>query len=867
MARRSLGRPLGHPAVWITALAALFASPLTAQSTLSTAPDSATVIPGARFRAGPLYSFLFGREYRSLWTSPVRVEVLDLDHFAGGLTPTRRGGGNQTKSLRFQARDGREYVFRSVEKDPSTVLPELKETFAGHVIRDQSKSHHPSAPMVVAPLLSAVQVLHANPRLVVMPDDARLGEFRAEFAGMLGFLEERPNESPEGEPGFGGALQVVGTERLLERVSARPEERVDARAFLAARLMDLLLGDWDRHRDQWRWALLERDGQRRWYPIPRDRDQAFVKFDGVLLSIARLQYPKVVLFDDEYGNLYGLTQSAQPLDRRFLSELERPAWDSVVAQLQAALTDEVIRDAVERMPPEHFARTGATMIRALQARRDRLGEAASWLYRTLAREVDVHATDLAEVAEVIRLPRRELEVRLSRRGADGAPADEPYYRRRFRHEETREVRIYLHGGADSALVHGAEVHSILVRLIGGDGADVLVDGSRVAGPGSSTRFYDSRADSRFVTGAEASVDTRPYTPPAYERSRVREPHRDWGGRRFVTPWIGYGSTLGLVLGGGPTFYRYGFRQVPYASRISLRAAYATGLERGALEFSGSFYRPNSPVELALQARVSGIERTHYFGYGNDAPAPEASTFYGVRQNEVLFEPALRFPLLKRLHGSTGLVVQHVETDTTAQTLIGRERPYGSGPFGQLGLRAALDLDTRDHPVAARRGVHLLLGGTLFPGVWDVAETFGEAHLEASTYLSAELPGRPTLALRAGGKRIWGEAPFNEAAFVGGSRTLRGYPQARFAGDAAAYGTAELRFALSRFDLLFPGRLGALLLGDAGRAYLDGRSPGGWHTAYGGGLWFYFLDPGFTFRATAARGEEETRLYVGAGFLF
>jgi hypothetical protein len=56
----------------------------------------------------------------------------------------------------------------------------------------------------------------------------------------------------------------------------------------------------------------------------------------------------------------------------------------------------------------------------------------------------------------------------------------------------------------------------------------------------------------------------------------------------------------------------------------------------------------------------------------------------------------------------------------------------------------------------------------------------------------------------------------------------------------AYGSGELRVPLARVVLLTRGDLGMILLADAGRVWLDGRSPGGWHSARGGGLSFATL---------------------------
>ena len=169
------------------------------------APGQDSLVPGStvRMAAGPEYDagffhrFFFGTRYRKLWATPIDVPVLDLDTFAGGLRATRKGGGEQTKSLRLQGADGKEYSFRSVNKDPSGALPpELRETAAADIVRDQTSAAHPAGALVVAPILQATGVLHAEPRLVVLPPDtARLGQFTAEFGGMLGTIEERPEEA------------------------------------------------------------------------------------------------------------------------------------------------------------------------------------------------------------------------------------------------------------------------------------------------------------------------------------------------------------------------------------------------------------------------------------------------------------------------------------------------------------------------------------------------------------------------------------------------------------------------------------------------------------------------------------------------
>src|SRR5438445_9698000 len=359
-----------------------------------------TVVAGAQYRAGWLHRLLLGAHYRDLWTTPMEVEVLDLSRFAGGLTPSRCGGRRQTRVLRFSSADGRGYAFRSVDKDPTLALPpELRATFVREIIQDQISSAHPGAPLVVAPLLDAAGVLNAEPRLFVLPDDRRLTGIVCAFPGELGMIEERPTEGPDGEPTVAGAVDLANTKKLFEHLERSSRHRVDSRAFLAARLMDVFIGDWDRHHDQWRWARFDSADVRWWRPIPRDRDQAFARLDGVLVWLTGFYWPQVIGFGDDYPNIWRLTFTGQVLDRRLLVDLERPVWDSVAGSLQARLTDSVIAAAVRRLPPEYYQKSGAALDRALRRRRDHLPQISDRYYALLAGVVEIHATDEADVAE------------------------------------------------------------------------------------------------------------------------------------------------------------------------------------------------------------------------------------------------------------------------------------------------------------------------------------------------------------------------------------------------------------------------------------------------------------------------------------
>ena len=783
--------------------------------------QTVTVAPGARYGAGWLHRFFLGNHYRNLWTTPVQAEVLDLDTVAGGLRPTKRGGGQQTRSLRFKSADGREFAFRSIDKDPTALLPaELRGTVLGRVVQDQISSAHPAAPLVVAPLLATTGILHSDPRLVMLKaDDPGLGEFAPEFGGTLGILEERPEGGDDDEAGFAGAREVISTDKLEKKVGHSPSNQVDARAFLTARLVDGYLGDWDRHRDQWRWARFGDDKPSLWVPIPRDRDQAFVRFDGLLLIIARGTAPQLVNFGPKYPGMLGLTWNGRDLDRRYLVGLERPVWDSIAADLQSRITDSAIEDAVAHLPAAYLPLDAARLADALKSRRDRLSDAAARYYRHLAGEVDVHGTLAPEIVKVDKVDGRYADVSI----ATSDSPDAPYFKRRFDHRETSEVRLYVQPD-DSIAMSGS----------GGPGI-------RVVGHGGQ--------------------DDKPYAP-------ADTAIRDWGNRWLSMAWLTVAPDVGIFLGGGASYTRYGFRKDPFAHRYRIRAGYSTGASTVRADFNGEWHFTNSPTKLNLFAKASGIDVVRFHGFGNETVATGPNEFYRVNQIDYELAPSITFSLAPHLQLSAGPRLHYSKTDFEQNRFISILRPYGSGKFGAASVGADVRFDTRDRSNAATRGVLLTVGGSYFPSVFDVVTEFGEVHGEAATYFTAKsLPLEPTLAFRAGGKKVWGTFPYQQSAFLGGVSTVRLGRQNRYAGDAMLYASTELRLFLTKFFFILPGDFGVFGLGDIGRVYLDGESSDRWHGAAGGGIWLSFLGRANTLSAALARGEERTGFYLRAGFGF
>jgi hypothetical protein len=861
--------------------------------------------------AGPEYEregtgTVFGNNWRVLWTTPVTVPVLDLDQYAGGLKPIRHGG-RQSETLHFEGADGRRYVFRSVPKflHKEALPPDVRHTFVGDIVQDQVSALFPSPALITAPMSHAVGLLHAPSELVVMPDDPRLGEHRQLFGGMLGQFEENPNEGPDGTPGFGGSRKIVDPDKFLELLDESGEHRIESREYLAARLLDFMLGDTDRGGDQWKLARFESDMGYVYRPIPRDHDFAFMRGDGLINRFATRLSPKIAYHGPTFPSLRTLTFMTTDMDRRLLVEVPRATWDSVVRAVQSQLSDPVLLTAVERMPSEYQPHSATRIFTDLRARRSGLPDVAADFYAMINAEADVHATAESERAEIHYLDDGSVDVRLYRGGSvvavngDGGaqpagdadqnervvPSSAPYFWRQFVPAETREVRVHMQGGADHVTLGGTRSSKLVVRIIGGAGADVLVDASTARAGAARPVFYADDTDR--IDAGTARVDTKPYDdrPPgrpfdlqvdsaalqapgaaeardndAKRKLRGRE-WQDWGSTFSIKPTIALRRGAGVVVGGGPTYTRYGFRREPYELKAQLRALVGLNDGRFGLEFEGDYHPENSNRGVSLLAHASQLEFFRFYGYGNDSPISEGDPRVG--RDELMLHPSVYWKTSRTLFG-VGPVLKYGKPNFDAGSPLDEFQPFGAGAVGQLGAAATLEVGAIDEGVAQPRGVQVELGSSAYPAFWDISDPFFETHGVVRAYVPVPGLSGPFAALRVGGQRVFGTFPVHEAAFLGGRRSLRGFRTDRFAGDASLYGGAQLHLPVGQFELLTRGRLGVFGLADAGRVYFDGASPSGWHTAFGGGATFTTLR--HTLSLTYARGELG-RFYIEVGYPF
>jgi len=836
------------------------------------AQETKLVTVGPEYAAGAAQRFWLGEGYRDLWTTPVTLPVLDLEREAGGLAPVRQVGQAQSVGLALRGADGRAYTFRSLHKEPERMLPEaLRGTVVGKIARDLTSGTHPAASVIAPVLAEAAGVPHTSPRLVVMPDDPALRDFRTTFANLIGTIEEYPLPAGDGNPGFMAATEIIPSTELWKRWIAGPENRIDHLAYLRARILDLWVDNYDRHRGQWRWMRLP--GKDAWQPLPEDPDFVLVHRDGMVARSIRARVPQYLVFSEEYpGRLDGALLNSAEMDRWILAGTGAAEFEAMARELQSRFTDEVIARALRQMPAEWYVRSGPGTAAALGVRRDGLADYVMRVYRYYARTVDIHATDRDEQVRLVREADGSLEVSV----ALAADAAAPYFRRRFAAAETEEVRVFLHGGDDRVERAGPAGGPILVRVIAGGGAD-LVDDAQSGG----TDVWRDAGTLEVKRGPGTKVRPAAWTNPApVEDAPWIEP-RSYGHWTVPAPIFGYAPDVLVYLGYGFTRTAWGFRTEPSRSVQTLRGALATGDMNGKLEYLGTFRRPASRIGYGLHGYASGIETYNYFGLGNDSPETDDRDRYQTRENVFFFTPTLRYEAGRRVEAFGGPEVRYSQTPVDAATILAAEAPIGSGDCGLLAIRGGLTFDSREKGVVAARadytksalgseeefhtsGVRVQASGFVVPTAWDVESTYGGLDGQVAAYLGDQ---RAHLAVRAGGRQLWGDYAWFDAAYVGGANN-RGFRSRRFAGDSSLFGTVSVRGWLGDVGFkVIALRFGVAAFGDIGRVWVEGEDSTTWHSSLGGALLVRPVGAPQTVHLTAANSTEGTRLYLGLGYPF
>lgn len=786
-----------------------------------------TVAAGPQYKKSSFHQWLWGKHYRKEWTTPVTVPLFYLDTAQGGLKPYQAGGGRQSKTLRLRDAAGREYVIRSIDKTFGGALPPVyQNTFVEKIVDDQVSLGHPYAAVTIPMLSEAAKVYHTNPRIVYIPQQPALDSFNQEYGNRLYLFEQRPDENWETAANFGNAKNIVGTDKMLEKIQEDNDNQVDQLTFVRARLLDMLIGDGSRHEDQWRWGSFKEDGKTIYKAIPRDRDQAYAKFDGWLLrtilnmaKISHLQTFGYTIPDVRTNNF-----PSRNLDRRVANEVTKEQWIAIAKEIKQLVTDEVIEQAVRQLPAEVFPISGNTIISKLKARREHLEEYAADYYTFLAKQVEVPGSEENELFKVMRLANGQTTVTVSKISKKGKTEATPFYTRLFDRKETKEIRLYGLAGNDVYEVEGEAQEAIPVRIIGGTDRDSITDRSKVRGAEKKTIIYDdhnnaitSSGETKLNLSDDSAVHAYKYDGFKYNYERIQ-------------PVVFYSFEDKAYVGIAYNLVRHGWRSEPYKNKQTFQVNYSVIQQALSFSYHSDFKQLLGKWSLRNEAVYDLLRWTNFYGLGNDTKEePNATNYYQLQTKDLFAAMNFYHPLGKHANFSIGPVYNMVEVLEDADRFVSKsiiDHTHLYDPQHFAGGQAGFTYSNVNNSVVPSKGFYFATGARYLQ---NLKEDRHIVRYDAQVQVFATLFKNMILAIRPAAATVTGNPEFYQHVSIGGSNTLRGYSRDRFWGTSSFYSDNELQY------LFIHGRYGLTGFYDVGKVWQKGESSSTWHTGYGGGI--------------------------------
>ena len=845
--------------------------------------DSTITFPGySDYDGSGLKRLLIGTHYREAWLSSVTVPIVDLKRMNGGMKIVKIGGNHQTTSVRLQNELGKQFVLRSVDKDPSLALPpEIRKTFAKDIAQDQMTAAHPYGALAVIKMADAIGIYHTNPRLMYVPDEAYLGKARKKIGNTLVLYEERPHGDWSEQASFGNSKKIIGTPKLIEKMMKSNDHYVDQLFVVKNRLFDTFLNDWDRHDDQWRWASFETKEGTKYRPIPRDRDQVFYKFDGVINFLASRKWGIRMFqhFDDNVRDIPGLIQSARWFDRTFTTEVTLDQWLATADTLQKYLTDEVIEASIRELPAEVYPHDGEEIIEHLKARRDNLRDMARRQYLFINKEVEVVGSNDRELFYVRRLNNDSTLVQmfaLSKKGKKGRKL----YERTFIKGQTREVRLFGYGKSDRFIISGNVDKGIIVRIIGGTGEDEIIDESNVGGWSKKTYVYDQKSENNQLELGKESKDMTDFDIRVNEHNRKAFKYN----KGFPLISLGYNKDDNLFVGAGYLRVMNGFRKDPFKQRHKITGNWSSTTNAYNIKYKGEFVEVLKKWDITADVSLLMPDfNFNFYGFGNETEINDdaVDNYYVVKFENITIKPGIRRKLGKKQYIQISPFYQSFKIQEDDDNYLSDNSFLFEG-YNELfertdyaGVEFKVYVPNYSEKYFPLKGSYFDITGSWNIEITPGINTFNQIKGEVGGYYTLDLPLRTTLAARGGFGHIFGEHEFYQSMFLSGDNrltgfgNLRGLNRNRYAGQTLFYQNNEVRTKLFSFsNVIMSADFGVNLFFDHGRVWENRRDQSSqWHYSYGGGVWLYPFQMILANVSYGIAENDEDAVYFGLGFFF
>ena len=836
-------------------------------------PSSIKVAANPSLKGNGIKKLFLGKNYRKEWKTPVEVPVLNFKTDYGGLTPKKEGGGKQTRSLQVTDSSGQEWSLRSIKKYPDkAIAPELQKTIVQKIVTDGISASYPYGALSMGILSKAANVPFLKDTLVYIPNASELGKFQSKFKNSLVLMEAKEPEDLSIKDNSEDDEKSLSTEEVVYELSKKNTNKVDQAAVLRARLLDNYVMDFDRHEGQWNWIAEHKEEGKIYYPVPKDRDQAFFINQGILPKFMRGKslLPELQGFEKRAKNIRTFNKPARNFDRFFLTELSQDDWNREIDDFLNSMTDDVIESALKQQPKEIQKYSAKKIIKTLKEKRKYFKDDMMKYYNFISSTVVVVGSNQREQFSIVKNDTGAVSVIVNKIDSAGNISSK-IYERLFDPNVTKEIQIYGLEGDDRFVVQG-ERSKIKIRLIGGPGKDEFVNNSR----GSKILAYDVSFEENSISGKKRIRNRITNDPQKNNYTRLGYHYTS-----FISPGISleYSVDGGLFIGPKLKITTLGFRKDPYSMLHKFSVTRAINSSSYHFKYDANFIKVFRKTDLVIKGDLKlPTSRTDFYGMGNNTVFDKAMghEYYLARYNLADVSALLRTPLGPWVQIKYGPIFQYFKLSgaENADKYISKlninnpdpkslysKKFYGGGEF-------RFEINTKNNQMIPTRGVVASVYGRTLLSLNNYSNNIGQVGADLNLYTNFISKKHVVLATSFGVSHNIGTFEFEQAQYLGFKQNLRGFRIQRFAGRTRAYNNSEIRIKIADINAyLFPAGFGILGFSDVGRVWSDNESSSTWHNGYGGGLWIAPLNKIVITGCMTYSKEEKNLGLVTFGFQF
>lgn len=815
--------------------------------------------------------------YKDLYLKKYDFPVVNLDTLYGGLTPVKLGGGNQSVSLRMEDKDGKEYVMRRLRKSATQFIQvkafqenymkdQFENTVAERFLMDFYTTSYPFAALVTGNLSDIVGVYHSNSEIFYVPKQPALQNYNETIGDDLFFFEERSTKDYKKLASFGNPDDIVSTDEVMNNLMKDEKYQIDHSQYIKTRLFDMWLGDWDRHEDQYRWATYKNEnGNVTYAPIPRDRDQAFPKFDGFLTQATTNLVPALRLmqsFGEDIKNVKTFNQVIYKTDMMLINQSSLEEWLEEAHFLEQHLTDKAIENAFANFPEKLKDKNIESIKANLKLRTKYISAWAKEYYTLLNKNAIIIGTNKDDVFEITRLENGNTHIKVIRSKKNISDKD-LVYEKIFSPEITKEIWLYGLDDKDQFTVNGKGKATIKTLIIGGQNKDTYT----IENP-SKIQIYDYKTKESIFEGKEAKTKLT----DNYEINNF-DHHKFKHNQQQILPAIGYNPDDGFQIGAVTHITKFNFENNPFSQKHTFGAKYFTATNGFEVSYKGEFANIIGKFNLGLETMyTTPAFSQNFFGLGNETVNLEDDLdieYYRTRLEQ--FQAKLS--LIK--HGRAGslwnisIPFQYIKPNDNdnrfVEDLLSPEE-LASKKF--MGIETSYSFINKNNKAFPTLGIEFNVTAG-----WKINLEKNEqnyAYFSPALQIDYPIIKNEILTLST----LWkgnilsnSNFEFYQAASVGGKDGLRGYRNERFSGKNSYYQNTDFRLNLFKFNAgLVPAKFGIFSGFDYGRVWLNNDNSNKWHSSIGGGI--YANGAGlFTLQTSYFSSNDGGRFMFGLGFGF